>query len=469
MSLRQRLTLLSAAGIALVLIVGSATTYLIERHQLRGQVDASLARDSKLVFFGQRRVTKRATGKVVRVPSKQLPNLSQGGGTKKVTTIIGPRPAFGSLPAYVELIDSHGATLAPPVGGVKLPVPERALEIARTGSGSYYADVHLHGIHLRIRVAPATAAGHALLVARSWSEVDRALNRLAWSLGITAAIGILLAALVGAAVARGALRPVRELTVTAERVSRTRDLGERIETAGDDELSRLGSSFNAMLDSLESALHAQRRLVADASHELRTPLTSLRTNIDLLRQGAALPDRDRERLLADIGDELAELTILVANVVELARGSQRDLHLEQIRLDQIATAVVERARTRFPQFEFDLEAEPSTVWGDRQELERAIWNLVENAAKWSNGGGRVEIEAAHGEISVRDHGPGIAAPDRPLIFDRFYRSETARGQPGSGLGLAIVRQVAESHGGTVDVEDATGGGARFRLTLLESA
>ena len=467
MSLRQRLTLLSAAGIALVLIAGSAATYLIERHQLRGQVDASLAHDSTLVFFGQRRVTRRAIGKVVRVPSKQLPKFPKGAG-KKVTTIIGPRPAFGTLPAYVELIDNHGATVAPTVGGVKLPVSKRALEIARTGTGSYYADVHLHGIHLRIRVTPAKA-GHALLVARSLREVDRALNRLAWSLGITAAIGILLAAVVGAAVARGALRPVRELTVTAERVSRTRDLGERIETAGDDELSRLGSSFNAMLDSLESALRSQRRLVADASHELRTPLTSLRTNIDVLRQGRTLGDRDRERLLADIGDELEELTILVANVVELARGSQRDLHLDEIRLDQIATAVVERARTRFPEFEFDLEAEPTTVWGDRQELERAIWNLVENAAKWNNGGGQVEIEAAHGEISVRDHGPGIDATDRPLIFDRFYRSETARGQPGSGLGLAIVRQVAESHGGTVNVEDATGGGARFRLTLLESA
>ena len=467
MSLRRRLTLLSAAGIALVLIVGSAATYLIERSQLRGQVDASLAHDSTLVFFGQQRVTRRATGKVVRVPSKQLPN-PPGSVGKQVTTIIGPRPAFGSLPTYVELIDKHGGTDTPLVGGVKLPVSERALEIARNGSGSYYADIHLHGTHLRMRVAPAKG-GHALLVARSLREVDRALNRLAWSLGITAAIGILLAALVGAAVARGALRPVRELTVTAERVSRTRDLGERIETAGDDELSRLGSSFNAMLDSLESALRSQRRLVADASHELRTPLTSLRTNIDVLRQGAMLSDRDRERLLADIGDELEELTILVANVVELARGSQRDLHLEQIRLDQIAAAVVQRARTRFPQFEFDLEAEPTTVWGDPPELERAIWNLVENAAKWSDGGGRVEIEAAHGEISVRDHGSGIAATDRPLIFDRFYRSETARGKPGSGLGLAIVRQVAESHGGTVDVEDATGGGARFRLTLLESA
>src|SRR4029450_12143776 len=172
-----------------------------------------------------------------------------------------------------------------------------------------------------------------------------------------------------------------------------------------------------------------------------------------------LSDRDRERLLADIGEEIEELTILVTNVVELARGSQRDLHLDEIRLDQVARTVVRRARARFPQCRFDLEAEPTTVWGDAQELERAIWNLVENAAKWSNGGGRVETGAAPGEISVRHHGPGTAPSDRPPIFDRFYRSDSARGQPGSGLGLAIVRQVAESHGGSVNVGDARGGGA----------
>jgi two-component system sensor histidine kinase MprB len=223
-----------------------------------------------------------------------------------------------------------------------------------------------------------------------------------------------------------------------------------------------------MLDSLEGAIRSQRQLVADASHELRTPLTSLRTNIDLLRQGVALNDRDRERLLRDVTRELEELTTLVANIVELARGSQRDLHLERVRLDELAERVVERAASRFPHVVLRLEADETTVWGDREELERAIWNLVENAAKWSNGSGRIDLMIAGGEVSVRDHGPGVPEADRPFIFDRFYRSETARGQPGSGLGLAIVRQVAESHGGRVDVEDAEGGGARFRLMLVPS-
>jgi two-component system, OmpR family, sensor histidine kinase MprB len=326
--------------------------------------------------------------------------------------------------------------------------------VAKTGTGAYYTDVEVRGTALRMYVRPARP-GYAILAARSLTEVDNALNRLGWSLAITCLAGIALAALAGAVVARGALQPVRRLTVTAERITDTHDLGERIETEGDDELSRLGSSFNAMLDSLDSAISSQRQLVSDASHELRTPLTSLRTNIDLLRQGVQLSERDRDRLLRDIGTELEELTTLVTNLVDLARGSQRDLHLSKVRLDDVAEVVVRRAEARFPGLEIGLEVEATTVWGDPEALERAIWNLVENAAKWSNGTGRVDLTVAGGA-------------DRPFIFDRFYRSEAARGRPGSGLGLAIVRQIAESHGGRVDVEDAEGGGACFRLVLVPS-
>jgi two-component system sensor histidine kinase MprB len=314
----------------------------------------------------------------------------------------------------------------------------------------------------------ALGNGYAAVLARSLGEVDAALNRLAWGLGITCLVGIVLAAIVGAAVARGALRPVRRLTDTAERITHTHDLGERIETDGEDELGRLGASFNAMLDSLEGAIRSQRRLVADASHELRTPLTSLRTNIDLLRQGVVLSERDRERLLRDVGNEIEELTRLVADLVDLARGSQRDLHLRPVRLDQLVEGVVNRAQARFPALTFALDAEPTTVAGDAEELDRAIWNLVENAAKWSKGVGRVDILVGEGDVVVRDHGPGVPAADQPFIFDRFYRSEASRGQPGSGLGLAIVRQIAENHGGRIEVEEAAGGGARFRLSLVEA-
>jgi two-component system, OmpR family, sensor histidine kinase MprB len=462
LSFRQRLTLFTAAGIALVLVVGSAATYLVMRSQLRGQVDESLRRQSAAVVIKRIATTRAGVELTKRNLPKQLPGTGKRGSRLQIAA---PAPEFGNAPSFFQLVDTNiGATASK---GEPLPITRRTIRVAETGQGAYYTDDEVRRTAVRMYVRPA-GPGRALIAARSLTDVDNALSRLAWSLAITCLAGIALAALLGAVVARGALRPVRSLTDTAERITDTHDLSQRIETDGDDELSRLGSSFNAMLDSLEGAIHSQRQLVSDASHELRTPLTSLRTNIDLLRQGVALSPGDRERLLRDVTRELEELTTLVANIVELARGSQRDLHLEHVRLDELAERVVERAENRFPSLEFALEAEATTVWGDREELERAVWNLVENAAKWSDGGGRVDLTIVRSEITVRDHGPGVAEADRPYIFDRFYRSEAARSHPGSGLGLAIVRQIAESHGGRVDVEDAEGGGARFRLVLLSS-
>jgi two-component system, OmpR family, sensor histidine kinase MprB len=468
LSFRQRLTLFSAAGIALVLLVGSVATYVAVRSQLRGQLDQSLRRQSAAVVIADRGDElgvprlRRALG-----PDLQETQDSNAAPRGLDLDIVAPEPEFGNAPSFFQLIDTRGKAVAPLKGRTVLPVSPRSLEVARNGAAAYYTDVEVKGTAMRMYVRPA-GQGRALFAARSLSEVENALNRLGWSLAITCFAGILLAGGVGAVVARGALRPVSTLTATAERITDTHDLSERIETEGDDELSRLGASFNAMLDSLEGAIRSQRQLVSDASHELRTPLTSLRTNIDLLRQGVTLSDRDRERLLRDVTRELEELTALVANTVELARGGQRDLHLEHVRLNEIAESVVQRAETRFPNLEFALEADETTVWGDPDELDRALWNLVENAAKWSNGGGRIELTVGEGQVTVRDHGPGIPESERPFIFDRFYRSEAARGQPGSGLGLAIVRQIAESHGGRVDVEDAEGGGSRFRLVLVAS-
>jgi two-component system, OmpR family, sensor histidine kinase MprB len=463
LSFRQRLTLFSTAGIALVLLAGSATTYLVVRSQLRGQIDESLRRQSTAVLI---RNDADAAG------SGALEQQGQGSSDQTQPTrtlsvqIVAPEQEFGNAPSFFQLIDFRGEAVAPGLDRL-LPVSQRSIEVARTGRGAYYTDVEVNGTELRMYVSPL-GSGRALIAARSLSDVDDALSRLGWSLAITCLAGIALAALVGAIVARGALRPVRTLTATAERITDTHDLGERIETDADDELGRLGSTFNAMLDSLEGAIRSQRQLVADASHELRTPLTSLRTNIDLLRQGVTLSERDRERLLRDITRELDELTTLVANIVELARGSQRDLHLEHVRLHELAERALERAEDRFPRLEFVLDADETTVWGDPEELERAVWNLVENAAKWSNSGDRIELTIVGGEVTVRDHGPGVPEADRPFVFDRFYRSEAARSQPGSGLGLAIVRQIADSHGGRVEVESAPGGGARFRLTLVEA-
>ncbi|MBA3728460.1 MAG: HAMP domain-containing histidine kinase, partial [Actinobacteria bacterium] len=203
-------------------------------------------------------------------------------------------------------------------------------------------------------------------------------------------------------------------------------------------------------------------------HELRTPLTSLRTNIEVLARGVGLASDERERLLADVVSQLEELTLLVADVVELARGTEQNTEPEDLRLDEIVERAVQRARTHAPGVAFRTDLEPTLVRGVPSRLDRALGNLLDNAAKWSPPGGEVEVGVFAGQVVIRDHGPGIDAADLPFVFERFYRAPSARGMPGSGLGLAIVRQVAESHGGRVTVERAESGGTLFRLQLPEA-
>jgi two-component system, OmpR family, sensor histidine kinase MprB len=265
---------------------------------------------------------------------------------------------------------------------------------------------------------------------------------------------------------RTAVRPVAELTDAAEHVARTRDLTRRIEREGDDELSRLAGAFNTMLEALDDSQRAQRRLVADASHELRTPLTSLRTNLEVLGRGG-LGAADHARLRADVIAQLEELTLLVADLVDLAREEESVAEREALRLDELVAAAVERAARHAPGVRFTSDLEPVVVDGVRSRLDRAVANLLDNAAKY--GAGTVEVTLRDGILTVRDHGPGIAEEDLPFVFDRFYRAPSARGRPGSGLGLAIVRQAAEAHGGTVHADRAPDGGAVLRMALSPSS
>jgi two-component system sensor histidine kinase MprB len=266
-----------------------------------------------------------------------------------------------------------------------------------------------------------------------------------------------------------ALAPVRRLTEAAERIAGTGDPSERVPEGGADEMAALGASFNTMLAALEESLETQRRFVADASHELRTPLTSLQTNIDVLRGSVELEPEQRRHLLEDLHRESQEMRTLIAGLLELARtGAQGEKRSFQ--LDELVEDSLERARSRFPDVTWEAgELEPTIVDGYPDRMERAIWNLLENAGKWSGDGGSVEVSLAGGDLEVRDHGPGFADEDRPLVFDRFYRSAAARSMPGAGLGLAIVREVAEVHGGTVTAENADDGGAVLRINLNGAA
>jgi two-component system, OmpR family, sensor histidine kinase MprB len=353
---------------------------------------------------------------------------------------------------------------------VSLPVNDAVTGVARRGTGTLFTDAHVNGVHVRIITFPySLQPGIAVQIARPLTEVDHSLGRIENYLVLIGGGGIAIAAALGLAVSRAALAPVRRLTATTEKVTETGDLSQRIESSGRDELGRLAASFNAMLGALEESTRAQRQLVADASHELRTPLTSLRTNIEVLASDRTLPPGEPERLLKDVIEQLGEMTTLISELIDLARGEQQTAEPEEVRLDLVAADAVERARRDQPAVTFVTDLQESVVQGVPSTIERAVANLLDNAAKWSPPGGDVEVGVRSGAVTVRDHGPGIDEQDLPYIFNRFYRAPSARGQPGSGLGLAIVRQVAEAHGGDVVAERAEGGGTRVVLRLNGTA
>jgi two-component system sensor histidine kinase MprB len=321
-------------------------------------------------------------------------------------------------------------------------------------------------------VAVQAGPGTALVLAQPMDSIRQALERLKIILLLTSSLGVALAGLAGWAVATNGLRPVRRLTEATEHVARTTDLTP-IEVQGRDELARLTTSFNAMLQALDASQERQRQLVADAGHELRTPLTSLRTNIELIGQAADnterhLSDDQRHEIMGDVRSQLEELTTLVGDLVELARDEPMSRDPEPLDLADVVNQAIERVRLRAPELRFDVELSPWMVIGEPQLLERAVTNLLDNAAKWSPPEGAIHVRLLDGVVTVVDEGPGISAEDLPHIFNRFYRSSEARTLPGSGLGLSIVKRAAERHGGTVDVASPPGGGTTFTLVLPEA-
>ena len=336
------------------------------------------------------------------------------------------------------------------------------LRIAARGSGRAFTERSVRGTHLRVLTLGAGSRG-AVLLALPLTEVDHELSRLALLLAAIGLAGIALAAALGVLVARTALAPIARFTRRTERLTGGIDLSQRLEVSGRDELARLAESFNATLDALARSVGAQRQLIADAGHELRTPIASLRANIQVLQEAGRLPPAEQENLRRDVVQELDELTALIGDVIELARGARRDDAHDDVRIDTLVRAAVERTQRRSGEVRFALDLEPPLLSGDAAGIDRAVSNLLENARKWSPPQGLVEVSLHEGELCVRDHGPGFAERDLPHVFDRFYRAEDARGLPGSGLGLAIVRQIAESHSGHARAENAPGGGALLRV------
>ncbi len=428
MSLRLRLTLVAASVVAIVVAAASVTTYFVMRHELYSQVDSTISQHA---------------GRIQADPSFALSGFGPFNGD--TTTIV----------------STNGQSAG------RLPIDAKIRAVAAGSADGFYRDTTIAGYSFREIVAPVPGLG-AIVVGRNIDYLHHDLDRLRLILLLVSLGGIAVAAAAGALVSRATLSPVLRLTAAAERITKTGDPSERVPEGGRGELARLGTSFNTMLAALEDAIETQRRFVADASHELRTPLTSMQTNIEVLKQQERLDPGARQRLFDDLQREAHEMRDLIGGLLELARGDDSRLEKTTFRFDELVESVVERARSRFPDLAFDASLEPTTLTGSSDRLERAAWNLLENAGKWSVPGSSVEVTLSGGELRVRDHGPGIAAEDRDHVFDRFYRAAAARSLPGSGLGLAIVREVAEAHGGTVVAEEAPGGGAVLTLRLPES-
>jgi two-component system, OmpR family, sensor histidine kinase MprB len=447
-TIRARLTTVAALSVALAVVLVSVILYLAVRAELRGQIDRSL-----------RAASAGALPPPTSAASRDRPGAEITLGT--------PR---GGISALVQFVSVGRGGLEPPLLDLRrpaLPIDARARAVAAGRERPFFRDANVRGMHVRIyttRFRPGTAVE----VARSLGEVDRALARLRSIIIPVALGGIGLALILGFAVTRLALRPIRRFTETTEHVAETYDLTPRVDVRSKDELGRLAASFNSMLAALESALTAQRQLVADASHELRTPLTSIRANLELLAAANGLASEERERLLGIAVTELEELGTLVANLLELARDRTADDEFEDVQLDSLLDEAVARAQLRAPKLTFVSDLKPSVVRGFPWRIEQAIANLLDNAAKWSEEGGTIEVALDRGRISVRDHGPGVADDDLPHLFERFYRASNARGLPGSGLGLAIVRQVAEEHSGSAYAKRPAGGGSVFVLDLSPS-
>ncbi|MEU7764005.1 HAMP domain-containing sensor histidine kinase [Nocardia sp. NPDC049190] len=440
-SLRWRVTLLAASVVAIAVAVTSIAAYALVARALYADVDAQLR--------------TRASAVIASNPyGFNIQNLMVATAFYNDTGIA---LIFPDLRPY-----SPPQSTDPPVGNQELEVAQGELSSSLRTVGNQRV------------LAVGTNSGATLVISQRLDPTREVLDRLAWLLFVVGGCGVVLAAAAGTAVGRTGLRPIARLTAATERIARTDDLTQ-IPVTGDDELARLTDSFNTMLRALAESRDRQRRLVADAGHELRTPLTSLRTNTELLiaagRPGAPrIPDEDMAGLRADVLAQIEELSTLVGDLVDLAREDAPETVYERVDLGEVVEHALGRARRRRTGIEFVADLRPWFVYGHEAGLERAVLNVLDNAAKWNPSGAQVRLamrESGPGllELSIDDAGPGIPVAERELVFERFYRTTSSRSMPGSGLGLAIVKQVVTKHGGTIAIDTSDRGGAVVRIVL----
>ncbi|MEV6796172.1 HAMP domain-containing sensor histidine kinase [Streptomyces sp. NPDC051320] len=453
--LRSRLAMLTAAAVAFAVAVVSVICWFLVEERLYAEVDSNLA--------GQ--TVRLNPGAVRCIPAP----VAQG-------DTHGPKPVY-----YFQLVEPDSTVCIVDTistAGV-LKVDRSDVQVAKSPESSrrrFRNGVDTDGHPVRILTAPVYAPngapypGIAKMIAYPLADTQRTLRELALLLLGVSGVGVIGAGAAGLGIARAGLKPVDELTRAVEHVARTEDLTIRIPVEGDDEIARLSESFNSMTAALGESRDRQAQLIADAGHELRTPLTSLRTNIELLARseetGRAIPPDDRKALMASVKAQMTELAALIGDLQELSRpDAARSGPVKVVALHDIAESALERARLRGPELTINAGLEPWYVPAEPAALERAIVNVLDNAVKFSPPGGTIDVALHRGVLTVRDHGPGIPAEELPYVFERFWRSPSARSLPGSGLGLSIVARTVQQSGGDIGLRPAPGGGTEATIRI----
>ncbi|HEY5172580.1 MAG TPA: HAMP domain-containing sensor histidine kinase [Acidimicrobiia bacterium] len=460
MSLRLRLLLVVATTFAIVVVGCVYAAHVSTRQELRAETDRFLlqrAHDPGIVSgFGDHGPPPGGSG-----------GGGSGGGGSGASGSSGTSaggPPLAEPDAIVQLLDAKGGVVRSIANQPAIPVDGRDKEIAAHGGTPRFRTTTISGTEYRVLTVPSSAGG-AAQIARSIADTNKVLSTLDLRLLLIALAGTAVAAAIAWLIARRIVRPVEQLTLAAEQIAETQELGHHIEISRHDELGRLAASFNTMLAALGSSRAQQQRLVMDASHELRTPLTALRTNIELLQRAGTLDETQRVELVDAAQVELAELGDLVAELVDLATDARAEEPVQRVDIGDLVDRVVERERRRSGRTITLTRDAAAMVDARVSAVDRAVHNLLDNACKFSPSDTSIEVDVHGGVVEVRDRGVGIAADERALVFDRFYRAAAARSKSGSGLGLAIVRQIAQLHGGTIEILERAGGGTVARLTL----
>jgi two-component system OmpR family sensor kinase len=452
MSLRLRLTLLYLAFLAVALVAFGVAAYMVAAKRVYDNLDDSLSARVQTVDSSLEGLSGPLSEQDI---DRSRWELDRQASTDIIFQIRDPdgRVLYSSQPANREL-----------------PVPKRLSPGKETVSSR-----SVEGRRLRVLYQPIVRDGQtlgSLVAGQSLQETDEALDQIRMVFIFGGLAVLLLTSAPTYALARRALKPVRQVSQLARDIERTADFSRRLPTPrGGGEMRELVATFNAMIDRVEQALLTQRTFLADSSHELRRPLTVLRTNVDILND-PSLPAEEREACLREMRAEAAAMSRLLSDLLLLSREEKQAIREAPIDYSSLCEQAAAELRAQDVGHRTIVEVTPKLrVLGDRERLAQMLWNLLENAAQYTPDGGRIELHLrpvnGFARVEVQDTGIGIGEEDLPHVFDRFYRAQGARAirEEGVGLGLAIVKYVAEAHGGMVTVSSRPGRGTTFSVDI----